>query len=298
MEGQLRFADPERDALDDIVDLAQYPIDAPGSPALLAVVGRCRAALAADGCCTLPGLLRPAALERAARELAALARKAVVREEDCSVYVRGDAEATLGLDDPRRMVMRRRVGHVTRDQIPPDAVVQRLYVAPSFKSFIGACVDEPRIFEYADPLAGLIATVLPPGGVLPWHYDTNEFVATLMTQEPERGGLFQYCPDLRRPGDENLAGLRGVLVGDADDVVVRTRQLRPGDLQLFRGRYSLHRITTIEGEHARHVAVLSYANRPGVIGPVDRTRAVYGRVTEAHLLAHELHRGAADGLIY
>ena len=40
-----------------------------------------------------------------------------------------------------------------------------------------------------------------------------------------------------------------------------------------------------------------YADRPGVIGPLDRTRALYGRVTEAHLLAHEFGARAADGLI-
>ncbi len=297
MAPQVRFADPERDVIDDIVDLARYPIDQPGSPAGQAIVDRCRAALADDGCCTLSGFLLADALERAHDELAALALKAVVREDYFSVYARSDAEAALAGDDPRGTILRRRVGYVTRDQIPPDSIAQRLYVAPAFKAFIANCVRETRIFEYADPLAGLIATVLPPGAVLPWHYDTNEFVVTLMTQAPESGGLFQYCPNLRRPGDENLAGLRRVLDDESTDAT-RTREMVPGDLQLFMGRYSLHRITEIDGNRERHVAVLSYANRPGVIGPVDRTRAVYGRVTEAHLVAQEFHQSATDGLIY
>ncbi len=73
------------------------------------------------------------------------------------------------------------------------------------------------------------------------------------------------------------------------------KSLRPGDLQIFLGRYSLHRVSEVRGSTERHVAVLSFANRPGVIGPVDRTRAVYGRVTEAHLIAEAMI--APDGLI-
>ena len=69
----------------------------------------------------------------------------------------------------------------------------------------------------------------------------------------------------------------------------------PGDLQLFLGRYSLHQVTPVTGDRQRHTLVLSYAERPGVIGPIDRTRSVYGRVTEAHLVAGGVD--AADGLI-
>ena len=295
MAAQVKFADAERGTIDDIVDLECYPIDRPGSPAQQAIVDQCRAALADDGCCTLTGFLRPDALAAAAADFSRLSPKADIREDYCSVYVRADSETSLASDDPRGRILRRRVGYVTRDQIAPDSVMHRLYVSPAFKAFIAACVGQARIFEYADPLAALIATVLPPGGTLPWHYDTNEFVVTILTQEPEAGGLFQFHQNLRTPGDENLDGLAKVLDDDAPETL-RTRQLLAGDFQLFLGRYSLHRVTTIEGQRDRHVAVLSYANRPGVIGPIDRTRAVYGRVTEAHLVAHEISQGA-DGLI-
>jgi len=138
---------------------------------------------------------------------------------------------------------------------------------------------------------------VPDGGELSWHYDTNEFVVSLMTQQPDEGGLFEFCPDLRRPSDENVETLGRVLRGEADELI-HTRALRPGDLQVFRGRYSLHRVTPVRGDRERHVVCLGYADRPGVIGPVDRTRAVYGRVTEAHLLAEGRATSAApDGLL-
>ncbi len=67
--------------------------------------------------------------------------------------------------------------------------------------------------------------------------------------------------------------------------LIRRLPLRPGDLQLFKGRYSLHRVTTVEGETARHSAIFAYSERPGVIGSVARTRQLFGRVLPEHLAA-------------
>ena len=294
------YANPEGDALDDIVDAERYPVG--GSADGIDRVGwdeaveAARTALAEHGCATLRGFLSPAGLGQARSETESIVPKALIRSEISNVYARADAEKDLDPDDPRRIQLSRRIGHLTRDQIPPDTVLARLYAAPGVKRFVAACVDEQRIFEYADPLAGLIVTVVPPGGELHWHYDTNEFVVTLMVSEPEEGGLFEYCPWLRGPGNENVDGLGRVLRGQSPEAV-RTLQMHAGDLQIFLGRYSLHRVTEVRGNTTRCVGVLGYANRPGVIGPVDRTRSVYGRVTEAHLLAAEFAPKSGDGLI-
>lgn len=288
------FADPEVGLIDDIVDTERYPIDDPTSPQWRHVVEAVRRELDDDGCATLQGFLRPDAVAIAREQIAAVAQHAMIRRWEASVHASGDAESELGADDPRRVRYTNLLGHVTRDQIPPDSVVTRLYVSPIFKKFVAACVGQERLFEYADPLAGLIATIIPPGGEKSWHYDTNEYVVTVMTQRSDRGGDFEYHPELRRPHDENLDGLRDALEGRRSPKV---KSLNEGDLQLFLGRYSLHRVTPVTGDRERHVAVLSYAQRPGVIAPLDRTRAVYGRVTEAHLIAAQLLSADHDGLL-
>lgn len=294
MSDQRLYADAECGTIDDIVDLSRYPLDPAAGSGRDALVDRCRRELAQHGCLTLSEFLLPAARLDAAAEIAALAHDVPIRYTMATVYARTDLEADLDAGDPRRLAFPRGVGHVTRDEIGPRTVAHRLYASPTFKSFVQDCVGAERIFEYADPLAGLIVTVIPPGSELSWHYDTNEFVITLMTQRPEGGGLFQYVPNLRTPGDENINGLGAVLT-DPEHPSIRSVDLRPGDLQIFLGRYSLHKVSEVTGTRQRHVAVLSYADRPGVIGPVDRTRAVYGRVTEAHLVAEHASL-AADGL--
>lgn len=288
------LADPESGLLDGLVDLERYPLDAPGTPRWIALLDQVRAQMAAQGCVTLPGFLSQDALTQCHLDVAASAEHVEIRTQRASVYARTDLEAGLETDDPRKRQLEWLAGHVTRDMIPPYAPAHRLYVSSLFKHFIAAAVDHERIFEYADPLAGLVATILPPGGRYPWHYDTNEFVVTIMTQAPESGGVFEYHQDLRSPGNENFEGLSHALDGTSKP---RTITTNPGDLQLFLGRYSLHQVSEVEGPRARHVLVLSYAERPGVIGPVDRTRSVYGRVTEAHLLAEQRDLADNDGLI-
>lgn len=289
------LADPEIGMIDEVVDLERYPLDRPGSDRWAELVGNVRSTLASTGLVTLLEFLRPEALASAATEIAATVPFVPIRRQSATVYHRpglGSADT----DDGCEAQLVWYAGHVTRDMIPPFAVSHRLYVSPLFKRFIGACVGQETIFEYADPLAGLVATILPPRGQYPWHYDTNEYVVTIMTQKPEHGGDFEYCKDLRTPGNENLDGLARVLAGDPDRPIRRV-ETNPGDLQLFLGRYSLHQVTPVSGDRERHVLVLSYADRPGVIGPVDRTRSVYGRVTEAHLMAEQVRTATSDGLI-
>jgi hypothetical protein len=290
------LADPETGLLDGLVNLERYPLDAPGTPRWVALLDQVRAQLAAEGCATLPGFLSADALERSHLDVAASAEHVPIRTQRASVYGRADLESGLDADDPRRRQLEWFAGHVTRDMIPPYAPAHRLYVSGLFKQFVASAVDHERVYEYADPLAGLVATILPPGGRYPWHYDTNEYVVTIMTQAPESGGVFEYHQDLRSPGNENIDGLGHALNGTTAQPP-RTISAAPGDLQLFLGRYSLHQVSQVEGDRARHVLVLSYAERPGVIGPVDRTRSVYGRVTEAHLLAEQQRLADNDGLI-
>ncbi len=286
------LADAERGRLDDIVDIGRYPISNLDSLAGRSLVADTAARLEQDGLVRLPGLLRPSAVRELRREMRVTGRYVSCETTTRSAYA-GD-ETLLAADDPRRLTSTWTAGHITRDMIPPYSVAQRLYVSPDFKRFIAACLRLGRVFEYADPLAGLITTVIPPGGEYGWHYDTNRFVVTLAVDEARSGGAFEYSPDLRSPGDENLEGLRAVMTGDRS--TVRTVTARAGDLQLFLGRYSLHRVTRVEGHRPRLMLVLSYAEQPGIIGPVERTRQVYGRVTETHLLHAEQALGS-DGLI-
>jgi hypothetical protein len=153
----------------------------------------------------------------------------------------------------------------------------------------------PAIYPLADPLSGLCLNVVPPGRAHPWHFDTSELAVSILTQSPDDGGVFEYCPNIRSACEENIDDVRGVLNGRRDDLV-RRLTIRTGDLQLFRGRYSLHRVNTVKGSRERHSAIFAYSVHPGVVGSVARTKQLFGRTEPEHLAAEE-HAIRSDQLL-
>lgn len=280
--------------LGEIVDLGVYPISDPGGSSWQARLRRIRADLAEDGCSVLAGFIRAEALEILRRESAAVAPFAYRRAETVNVYNIA-LDTSLPDDHPGRIQFERGNAFVAREQIPAGHIIQRLYVSPPFQTFIAACFGVPAAYPMADPLAGLVVNVLEPGREHPWHFDTNAFTVSLLTQSPESGGTFEYCPGIRTPGDENLAAVGDVVGGHGRDRV-RKLDLEPGDLQLFKGRFSLHRVAPVEGEHERHTAIFAYCEQPGVIGSLARTRQLFGRVLPMHENA-ERAAGRADALL-
>jgi len=267
--------------VEEVVDTARYPLREPGSARWERVVAGVRRRLRHDGCSVLTGFVRPSWYDALRREGAAIAAHAHDRTEIVNAYNLA-TDRPLPDGHPGRITMERGNAFVARDHVPADALIQRLYTSPLVQRFVAGCAGLPMVHMLADPLAGLCLNVVAPGKAHPWHFDTNELAVSILTRAADRGGTFEYCPDIRSPEDENLATVRDVLLGRRDDLV-RRLPLQPGDLQLFRGRFSLHRVTTVEGTTARHAAIFAYSERPGVVGSVARTRQLFGRVLPEHL---------------
>jgi hypothetical protein len=263
-----------------LIDVDRYPLHDPSAEAWVELIARVRRDLATDGCCVLDGFVRPEMTARLRAESEALAPAAHHTVETVNVY-NVPLDADLPGDHPGRITMERGNAFVARDLIPADALVHRLYVDGAFQRFVASCFALDEIHPLADPLAGLCLNVIAPGRQHPWHFDTNEFTVSLLTVEQEAGGRFEYCPGIRSAASENLDAVRAVLE-DRGDPRPRRLHLRPGDLQLFTGRYSLHRVSTVHGATARHSAIFAYTARPGIVGSVERTRQLFGRVLPVH----------------
>jgi hypothetical protein len=255
----------------------------PASPEWNSVVSRVRQELHRQGCSVLPDFIRPELQESLRAQCATLAPLAHDEVETVNAY-NIDLDMPLPEGHPGRITLRRGNAFVSRDRIPEDFIIHRLYSEENFQQFVAACFGLPRVHELADPLSGLCLNVIKPGLEHPWHFDTNEFTVSMLTQEPVGGGVFEYCPGIRSAHSENFGDVGDVLAGKGDRLI-RRLTLRPGDLQLFRGRYSLHRVSAVEGATARHSAIFAYSESPGVIGSVARTRQLFGRVLPAHLAA-------------
>ncbi|MGW3964803.1 HalD/BesD family halogenase [Amycolatopsis sp. NPDC005003] len=273
----------------EMVGTDRYPLTEPDSPAWREVVGRTRAELADAGCSVLTDFIRPELREVLRAECAALEAHAYTKIEQVNAYNTAIGEP-LPEDHPGRTIMERGNAFVARDRIPASSLISRLYTSPLFQRFVADCFGLPELHELADPLSGLTLNVIAPGRAHPWHFDTNTHTVSMLTQAAEDGGTFEFCPGIRSAADENFGAVRSVLAGDTR--LVRRLELRPGDLQLFKGRFALHRVSTVTGTVARHSAIFAYSERPGVIGSAERTRQLFGRVLPAHL-AERTARGDA-----
>ncbi|MBW1599938.1 arpA protein [Streptomyces sp. JJ38] len=269
--------------LDHAVDTARYPLAELDGPTGAAVVARARRDLDTLGCTVLPDFVRPGLLDALRRECAAIAPQAHYDVETVNVYnIPVDSELPEG--HPGRRTFQRGNAFVPRDRVPHGSLIDLLYRDPAFQHFLARCFGLPRLHELADPLSGLVLNVVGPGMEHPWHFDTNEFTVSMLTQEPDAGGVFEYCPGIRTADDERFDDVRAVLAGEGERLV-RRLPLHPGDLQLFKGRFSLHRVSPVRGAIARHSAIFAYSERPGVVGSVARTRQLFGRVLPEHLAA-------------
>ncbi|MQY06561.1 HalD/BesD family halogenase [Actinomadura macrotermitis] len=269
--------------VDHVVDTARYPLAEPGGPRWRAVVARVRDDLRESGCSVLPDFVRPELRDGLRRECATAAPSAHYDVETVNAYNIA-LDTPLPEGHPGRITFERGNAFVPRDLLPEDFIIQRLYTSEEFRRFVADCFGLAEVHELADPLAGLCLNVVEPGMEHPWHFDTNEFTVSMLTQEPDEGGVFEYCPGIRSTASENLDDVRDVITG-AGGRLVRRLPLRPGDLQLFQGRYALHRVSRVGGATARHSAIFAYSERPGVIGSVARTRQLFGRVLPEHLAA-------------
>ncbi|SEF37179.1 hypothetical protein SAMN05421837_1137 [Amycolatopsis pretoriensis] len=265
----------------EMVDTDRYPLTDPNGPAWRETVGRTRAGLADVGCSVLADFIRPELHDVLRAECAALEPHAYTKIEKVNAYNTAIGEP-LPEDHPGRTIMERGNAFVARDHIPASSIIARLYTSPLFQKFVADCFGLPELHELADPLSGLTLNVIAPGRAHPWHFDTNSYTVSMLTQAAEAGGTFEYCPGIRSAADENFPAVRAVIREDGTHPVQRLG-LRPGDLQLFQGRFALHRVSTVKGEVARHSAIFAYSERPGVIGSAERTRQLFGRVLPTHL---------------
>ena len=249
----------------DLVDLDRYPINRPGTVEYERLIDACAAAFRHEAVALLPGFLTPAAVERMVDEVAPLEPNAFFSRSSHNVYLdsdHADEPANADAADPRARRDATSVGSIANDFLQPTGPVQQLYDLAELTRFVGEVVGVGQVFVSEDPLGAVSVNVFGPGDGHGWHFDEAPFTVTLMLRPASAGGHFEYVQGLRSDaGDGNASSICRVLDGRGE---APTRmQFEPGTLSIFAGRHTLHRVTAVEGEHARLVPVLTYAERPG-----------------------------------
>ena len=279
------------DRFKNIVDLEKYPIQDLNSPKIKEIINKCKTELNQFSCSTIPNFILPKSLEIMNAELKKQIDEIYMSKQSINAYLYSKDDTSLPKDHPKRIFMDRDNGYLNSDLFAKDSEMKFLYEQEELLKFVSACLGISPIYRWADPLACHAYNVMKPEGILPWHFDSCEFTLSLMIQKPEKGGIFEYCPNIREPGNENFKEVKKVI--DGDRTRVRQLKLEPGDLQIFKGRFTLHRVTKVEGNRSRYLCIPAYVLDPWRVNTPEHSKAIYGKVLPIHI---ERNLARSDGL--
>ena len=263
----------------DLFDTARYPITRRDSAAYKALVNESRANLDARNCAQLADFIRPDALSQMQAEAAALADQATYTEKWLNPYFSTPPD-NVAAEHPLRRLSLRRHGMIRAGRFSETGAIRAGFVNADLCQFVADCLGYGALHTYRDPYGSVNVNVQPPGCEFAWHFDHNDFTVSFGLKQPAEGGGFEFVPDIRSKTKENYDAVQQVLDGDRSKV--QTLFLRPGDLQLFRGGYTLHRVTAPVNEE-RHSLLFSYVEDPAHIATPEYAQRLWGEV-------HELHR--------
>lgn len=256
--------------LPDIIDLATHPIaDAVFREA-------CKKAIDHDGALVLPGFLTPAAVSAVQAEGMRNMDQAYFCVQQHNVYLT-EPDPAFPMDHPRNREVESSKGCIPDDVIETQSPLRALYDAPDFQAFLCHVFGEQALYPYADNVSSINLHYARTGQELGWHFDNSSFAITLMIQEPEQGGAFEYVRDVRDAdsGEMNFDRVGRILDGQER---VETLHAAPGTLSLFRGRNSMHRVAPNDGERTRMLVVLAYNSEPGIALSENARKTFYGRL--------------------
>lgn len=257
-------------SLINIVNLGSHPINTED------YVSECKKKLDTHGALVLRDFLTKEALSNIKKEADENQHHAFYSNSQHNVYL-SKTDMEFAAEHPRNRQVVSSKGCITDESIPSDSPFRTLYNDEKFKHFLCSVLGELALHPYADSLSSVTLHYAKTGQELGWHFDNSSFAITLLIQKPLGGGVFEYVKNLRDAdaGEMNFNGVSQVLDGKHP---IEELEIEPGDLVLFRGRNSLHRVTPTEGDQTRVLGVLAYNTEPGIALSESARMTFYGRL--------------------
>jgi hypothetical protein len=266
----------------NLIDLKRYPIADLDQGNGAAFLKSCQDDMDEHGWCNFDGFIKTDALAALAAESNDLLPTAETLTIKRNIY-QGKVDPSAPKDDPRRREYTHIATQLADDQIPVDTILQQLYKSELLTDFIRRVQQKTTLYRCADEFQALNVVALRPGSWHAWHYDTTECTVTLLLQAAEKGGEFTFIPNSRTDDSEDREAVDQFLAGDMSKAQTFSRGA--GTFTLFRGGYSLHGVSQVEGEQPRVTAILTYSEEPDTVISDDINIRIYGKRVEQILAA-------------
>jgi len=152
------------------------------------------------------------------------------------------------------------------DISPHTSGLNNLFMSPAFLHFISS-VLQTELYPSTDPFGKYYANIFHVNDGLNWHFDRSEYSISLILQPSEDGGKFQFVPnsrDIVESWDEMPLDVNEVSRAfEPQRKSVEEPKLAAGDMYVFRGQNSLHRVSKIV-KGTRINLILTFNSNPNV----------------------------------
>ena len=259
----------------EYINYSKYPIhqfenDADGRYNLL--VQNCIKQMNTDGFVSLPSFLLPEAVDRLTSCILELDKEGVgfYSTDSHNVFLDADKQSVaLSPLHPNRIQLNSSKHIINANDLllakkAPD--LDEIFMSqPSVLDFISS-VMQTKLYPSTDPFGKYYANIFREGDGLNYHFDRSEYSISLILQPSEEGGDFEFMPNSRRiveGWDEMIVDINDIAEAVTPHSSVKRPKLAAGDLYLFRGQNSLHRVSEIQ-KGKRINIILTFNTEPDV----------------------------------
>ena len=216
-----------------------------------------REQLRVNALCRLPGFFSTAGLEALQAEV----RDTLLpRLQPMASLTTTDADDKLRPSSPDVTKLRTK-RFLPGRAFPRTSLLRRLFESDELEALVSALMGQ-RMYRSIDLDRALNLSVYTSGGTFGAHFDENAAVVSLPLLTSSLGGEFQWAPFCRADQDSGVDGVAadggveqrelvkrifGGRGSDASDVL-RSHRVVAGELLLFNGNRSLHRVCTVGAE--------------------------------------------------
>lgn len=263
----------EKDMALNLIDLDRYPIENLDSDKGAEFLRSCQEHMEANGWCSFDQFINAdalAALTAETNELLNSAEKLTIKR---TIYQK-EADSSATGEDIRDQELVHHATQLANDQIPSESLLQQLYQSDLLTDFVRRVQGKEVLYRCADEFQALNVVALLPDNWHAWHYDTTECTVTMLLQAADSGGEFVFLPNSRTDDWEDREAVERLLSGDKSKAESFGRGA--GTFTMFRGGYSLHGVTKVEGKQPRVTAILTYDEEPNRILSDEVNIRIYG----------------------
>lgn len=257
-----------------MINTAAYPVDDPSSDAYLAFIASGREALARDGILCLEQFLTPEAVTELRDEVVPLQDRGYLQEQSHTVYF-SPVDDALPEGHPRRATVNTRKRSIARHLLSPTGPGNTLFQQPELRRVVADLLGKEVLYLHEDPSNAVVINAYGPQEELGWHFDRAYFTVTILLQEAQGGGDFEYITNIRSESDENYEAVGAAIAGKGDSSVQVAPQSE-GMMTIFLGNHALHRVKPVFGAVTRLVLIYHFEETPGVRISATHRRMFFG----------------------